>query len=104
MIDQSIREVSSRARGFENRHSPRQSGQGCGSILHRIASENQPTTRPALATGLPKLTGSQIIEQNSEHPEEPKLPANNPLALNAARCKAVYTGSIRVVALRSAFK
>jgi hypothetical protein len=50
---------------------------------------------------LPKLTSSQSTEQNSEHLTELKTPGNNPDDLNSARCKAVNTGSIPVVASRS---
>jgi hypothetical protein len=52
-----------------------------------------------LPKGLPKLRSSQSIEQNSEHLAELKAPANNSHHLNSARCKAVHTGSIPVVAL-----
>ena len=47
---------------------------------------------------LPKLTSSQSTEQNSEHLAELKTSANNSYALNRARCKAVYTGSIPFIA------
>jgi hypothetical protein len=57
-----------------------------------------------LPKSLPKLTSSQSTEENSEHLAELKTPANNSDALSSARCKAVYTGSIPVVAFRSTCK
>ena len=51
-----------------------------------------------LPKSLPKLTSSQSTEQNSEHLSELKALANNSDDLKSARCKAVNTGSIPVVA------
>jgi hypothetical protein len=50
---------------------------------------------------LPKLRSSQSTQQNSEHLTELKTPGNNSDDLNSTRCKAVYTGSIPVVAFGS---
>jgi hypothetical protein len=53
---------------------------------------------PKSPKGLPKLRSSQSSKQNSEHLAELKPRANNSDDLKSARCKAVYTGSIPVVA------
>jgi len=57
-----------------------------------------------LPKSLPKLRSSQRAEQNSEHRTELKTPANNSDDLKPTRCKAVYTGSIPVVASFNACK
>ena len=57
-----------------------------------------------LPKSLPKLRSSQSAEENSEHLTELKTPANNADDLKSTRCKAVYTGSIPVVAFLFACK
>jgi hypothetical protein len=57
-----------------------------------------------LPKSLPKLRSSESTQQNSGHLAELKTPADNSGDLNSARCKAVHTGSIPVVALLLACK
>src|SRR5947209_11129736 len=58
-----------------------------------------PTTRArGLPKRVPKLRSSESTEENSEHLAELKTPGNNSYDLKSTRCKAVYTGSIPVVA------
>jgi hypothetical protein len=68
-------------------------------VHHPRSMAGLPTARArGLPKRLPKLRSSQSTEQNSEHLTELKTPANNSDDLTSTRCKAVYTGSIPVVA------
>jgi hypothetical protein len=72
-------------------------------VHHHRSVAGLPTGRArGLPKRLPKLRSSQSTEQNSEHLTELNTPGNKSDDLNSARCKAVYTGSILVVAFLSA--
>ena len=78
-------------------------GLGLGALAGESRDEPGSLIRrgQGLPKRLPKLTSSESTQQNSEHLAELKSPANNPDDLKSARCKAVYTDSIPVVASRS---
>src|SRR5689334_13913767 len=69
--------------------------------IHWVVGESRCTRlpRPGSPQRSPKLRSFQSTEANSEHLTELKTPANNSGDLKSTRCKAVYTGSIPVVAL-----